>query len=284
MEQDQILENINKFPRWHYQFDLKGNLTPIFDPAVVNRHKERKLYFFDPLVQFCGGSLAGKRVLDLGCNAGFWSLAASLNGADYVLGIDGRSMHVDQARFVFDVHEVPAEKYQFILGNLFEQDFAAYGQFDVVLCLGLLYHVSKPILLMEKIDAISPDLLVIDTDLSVRPGSCFDIRHEQLDDPRNSVEYEMILRPTRQAVLDLVGQFGYHARVLKPEFASYEGSEVYRDIRRRAFICAKQSDLRSFPAPNESAQEFETRAKNIKEHSRPSLRRFLGKTRRRLFG
>jgi ribosomal protein L11 methylase PrmA len=41
-------------------------------------------------------------VLDLGCNAGFWSLAAIDAGADLVVGIDGRQMHIDQANLVFE--------------------------------------------------------------------------------------------------------------------------------------------------------------------------------------
>jgi len=75
IQDEEIRQKIASFPRWHYRFDLKGNLTPIFEERFANRHEQRKKYFFDPLVQLFGGSLAGKRVLDLGCNAGFWSLS-----------------------------------------------------------------------------------------------------------------------------------------------------------------------------------------------------------------
>src|SRR5918998_5027763 len=87
---EEIQKKIASFARWHYRFDLKGNLTPIYEPSWENRHEQRRKYFFEPLVQLFGGSLAGKRVLDLGCNAGFWSLAAAQAGCDYVLGVDGR--------------------------------------------------------------------------------------------------------------------------------------------------------------------------------------------------
>src|SRR5690349_25791 len=93
-------ERIAAFPRWHYEFDLQGEKTPIYDPTRRNRHLQRRKYFFDPLVQLAGGSLKGKRVLDLGCNAGYWSLLAAQAGADYVLGIDGRQMHIDQSNLV----------------------------------------------------------------------------------------------------------------------------------------------------------------------------------------
>ena len=102
MHDEEIKERIAGFPHWHYQFDLKGNLTPIFKKTHVKRHAQRKKHFFDPLVGLFGGSLEGKRLLDLGCNAGFWLLCAVPAGCDYVLGIDGRKLHVDQANFVFE--------------------------------------------------------------------------------------------------------------------------------------------------------------------------------------
>ena len=88
MDQEQIRQKIASFPRWHYQFDLAGNLTPIYREKWIIRHRERKRYFFEPVVDLFGGSLKGKRVLDLGCNAGFWSLNAAEAGADFVLGVD----------------------------------------------------------------------------------------------------------------------------------------------------------------------------------------------------
>ena len=61
-----LKQQVASFPRWHYELDLNGVRTPIFDPEHVNRHRQREQYFFAPLVRLCGGSLAGKRVLDLG--------------------------------------------------------------------------------------------------------------------------------------------------------------------------------------------------------------------------
>jgi 2-polyprenyl-3-methyl-5-hydroxy-6-metoxy-1,4-benzoquinol methylase len=142
MRDNEIQQKIASFPQWHYRFDLKGNLTPIFEEGFANRHAQRKKYFFDPLVRLFGGSLAGKRVLDLGCNAGFWSLCAARAGCDYVLGIDGRQMHVDQANFVFEVEGINDEKYDFIKGDLFRLDFRDLGRFDIVLCLDVYCEVA----------------------------------------------------------------------------------------------------------------------------------------------
>ena len=60
-----LVERIHSFERWHYQIELRGHLTPIWDETRINRHAQRRAYFMDPLVQHLGGSLGGRRVLGL---------------------------------------------------------------------------------------------------------------------------------------------------------------------------------------------------------------------------
>src|ERR671921_419459 len=54
MQDEEIRQKVASFPRWHYQFDLRGNLTPIHKKPRVNRHTQRKKHFFDPLVRLFG--------------------------------------------------------------------------------------------------------------------------------------------------------------------------------------------------------------------------------------
>jgi tRNA (mo5U34)-methyltransferase len=254
VEDIEIKERIESFPRWHYQFDLKGNLTPIFDPLNINRHLQRRGYFFEPLIRHLGGSLKGKRVLDLGCNAGFWALSAIEAGCDYVLGIDGRQTHIDQANFVFEVNGIDHSRYSFTSGDIFGLDFKEFGKFDIVLCLGLLYHVNKHILLMEKIDEVSEDILVIDTTLSTAQGSFLELRHEQRSDPRNALDYDLVMLPTKRAIFEMVELFGYSVIMLKPEFTDYTGATDFKNGVRRAFICSKRTSLSAFPSQIESLE------------------------------
>ena len=252
----EIKKKIDEFPRWHYQFDLKGQLTPIFDKTIIQRHARRKKYFFDPLVQFFGGSLKGKRVLDLGCNAGFWSLHAAQSGCDFVVGVDGRESHVRQAEFVFEVNGIDKSRYRFMQKDIFDLKPEELGTFDIVFCLGLMYHISKPVELMECISAVNKDILLIDTTLSPLGGASFQVAHEDLDEPRNAIDYELVLIPTRKAVVEMTRQFGYSTLVLKPSPQSdgdIEGEKNDRLGARRAFICAKSTSLTSFPAETDPA-------------------------------
>ncbi len=243
MTDTELRRRIHAFPRWHYRMDLRGIPTPLADPTRVNRHEQRRQYFFRPVVDLLGGSLRGKRVLDLGCNAGFWSLAAIDAGCEHVLGIDGRPMHVEQANLVFEASGIAPSRYDFRCANLFDVMADDLGSFDLVLCLGLLYHVSKPMSLLEWISRVNRDVLLIDTALSLLPGSAFEVRHEPTDDPRASCERDLVLIPTRSAVLDMVRAVGYDAVVLEPRFSSYAGAEDFACGARRAFVCSKKTSL-----------------------------------------
>ena len=251
MDAKMIAEKIASFPAWHYQFEIDGVKTPITQQYRVNAHSQRRRYFFDPLAELCGGSLEGKRVLDLGCNAGYWSLAATEHGCDYVFGIDGRQMHVDQANFIFEAKGIDKSRYDFAQGNLFEYDFGDLGRFDIVLCLGLMYHVSEPVGLMERIARVNDDICVIDTALSVAPGSYLRIRSESLGSRLNAADRELVVSPTKKAVVDIARTFGYAVAVLKPRFTDYQGAKKYREGRRKAFICAKKTSLSKISAPLE---------------------------------
>ncbi len=259
MQDEEIRQKIASFDNWHYQFDLRGNLTSVRGKNKVNRHKQRKRHFFDPVVQLFGGSLEGKRVLDLASNAGFWSLASVHAGCNYVLGVEGRQMHVDQANFVFEVEEVEEDRYDFLVGDIFETDLRQFGNFDIVLCLGLMYHVTKHVNLLEKISEVNDDLLVIDTTLSKASGSVLKIVRQNVENPLSALDYNLAMRPTRQAMRDLVEMFGYLVATLEPDFRdengkpNWVGGRDYKGGSRRAFVCSKKTDLSSLPVKVEPA-------------------------------
>lgn len=243
MTHEEIKSKIDSYPRWHYQFNLKGNLTPVFKSGHVNRHFERENYFIRPVVDLFGGTLKGKRVLDLGCNAGYWSKCVLDHGCDFVLGVDGREMHIDQANFVFEVNEFDKSRYKFKQGNIYEYDFQEDGPFDIVLCLGLFYHISKPMELLEIITRVNKDILIIDTGLSWKTGEFLEVRHDNLDEPRDAFDYELVFYPTKKAMLEMMRQFNYSAIMLKPRFRDYTGSLDYRRGSRRAFLGSRTTDL-----------------------------------------
>jgi SAM-dependent methyltransferase len=244
LERQQLEQRIAELGPWHYQFEFgDGVNTPIGNPAILNRHEQRRRYFFEPLLQVAGGSLKGKRVLDLGCNAGFWASQAIDAGADFLLGVDGRQRQIDQAELVFEAKGVDRSRYRFEVGNIFEHSFSE--KFDVVMCLGLMYHVAKPFELFELMAGAGAEILVIDTVISPANTSIFQVHQEPVEHWLLAVDYETVLLPSRQAVVDLAKQFGFETVPLALNMTDRAGMLEYYNERRLAFICAKNGGLDS---------------------------------------
>ena len=242
MQTQELQDRIAAFPRWHYRFEFDGDVsTPVVDLGKVNRHEQRRRYFFDALLQVTGGSLQGRRVLDLGCNAGWWTLQAVEAGADFVLGVDSRQMYIDQANLVFEAKGIDSTRYRFEQGDVFTHDLG--DGFDVVLCLGLMEHIAKPVELLERIAATGAELLVIDTALSGASSSFFEVSHIEEPDAHG----ELVLVPTRDAVIELAARSGYNAIALARNITDYAGMEDYRRLRRLAFICSRSASLQMLP-------------------------------------
>jgi SAM-dependent methyltransferase len=243
VRRDDIERRIASFPLWHYEFDLRGLKTPLHSPVLANRHAQRARYFFDPLVAYFGGSLKGKRVLDLGCNAGFWALKAIEAGCDFVLGVDARRSNIEQARLVFAAMDVPPDRFAFVVDDVLRLDTSGHPPFDIVLNLGLLYHVGKPIELLEVAAAVNSDVLLIDTVVSTLPGCCLELTSESTDSPLHAVNSELVVHPTASAVVEMTRALGYRTVILEPDLTDTTGCGDYTSAARRAFVCAKRSDL-----------------------------------------
>ncbi|MGI4744778.1 MAG: TIGR04290 family methyltransferase [Janthinobacterium lividum] len=140
---------------WFHNLDLCGVRTApdhfLFDfPAV-------KWASFRDHVP---ADLTGRTVLDIGCNGGFYSLEMKRRGADRVVAIDHDPHYLAQARFAAEVEGLDIE-----FGQLSVYDVAALGErFDVVLFLGVLYHLRHPLLALDLIHQHAcADLLVFQT-------------------------------------------------------------------------------------------------------------------------
>ena len=81
-------------------------------------------------------SLAGKRVLELGCGAGDLGQAFVDLGCN-VVSVDARPEHIAALRARYPSREVH-------LADLEQWDFSSLGRFDIILCFGVLYHLAAP--------------------------------------------------------------------------------------------------------------------------------------------
>jgi tRNA (mo5U34)-methyltransferase len=105
--------------------------------------------------------LTGRRALDIGCNAGFYSFELARRGAD-VLAVDVDEHYLRQARWAARELDLEA-RIEFRCAGVYELGALGLEPFDVVLFLGVLYHLRHPLLALEVVSAITGDLLVVQT-------------------------------------------------------------------------------------------------------------------------
>jgi tRNA (mo5U34)-methyltransferase len=94
------------------------------------------------------GDLTGQRVLDIGCNAGFYAFQLAARGAD-VLAIDMDEHYLEQARWAARELD-PKGRVAFRRMTVYELA-REREQFDLILFLGLLYHLRHPLLAIDAV-------------------------------------------------------------------------------------------------------------------------------------
>src|SRR5579884_2812159 len=108
-----------------------------------------------------GGSLHGVRVLDLACLEGMYALELARRGAE-VVAVEGREANLAKARFAADVLGLDVD---FRLEDVRHVDRERHGDFDLVLALGILYHLDAPDLLalVENLGELCRRALIVDS-------------------------------------------------------------------------------------------------------------------------
>ena len=149
---DRIRDRAHALGPWFHNMDLGGVRTApehfLGDYPMVKWQR-----FRDSLPS----DLTGKTVLDIGCNAGFYSMQMKRRGAARVLGIDYDEDYLAQARFAADVQGLDIE-----FRPMSVYDVGQLGErFDIVFFIGVLYHLRHPMLALDLIrEHVTNDVLV----------------------------------------------------------------------------------------------------------------------------
>jgi tRNA (mo5U34)-methyltransferase len=149
---EELKKKIEELGGWFQCFNLDGILT---NPANPN-YPEIRWRLIEPYVP---EDLTGRTVLDLGCNAGYFAIKMKQRKADYVLAIDNSPV-LRQAQFVSEYYGVSidykqVDVYEFVLKN--------QRKFDIVLFLGLFYHLRHPLLVLDRVAEIATEKLYFQT-------------------------------------------------------------------------------------------------------------------------
>jgi len=148
----QIRERVDALGPWFHNLDLHG--VPTAPSHFLGDYPKIKWRHFASAIP---EDLTGKSVLDIGCNAGFYAMEMKRRGAKRVLGLDAMDEYLRQARFAAEVNELDIE-----FRKLSVYDVGSLGErFDIVIFMGVLYHLRHPLLALDLIhEHVADDLLV----------------------------------------------------------------------------------------------------------------------------
>ncbi|MCB1882829.1 MAG: TIGR04290 family methyltransferase [Geminicoccaceae bacterium] len=147
---------------WFHNLDIEGVRTAPYHP--LGDYPAFKWRRFADLIP---ADLKGRTVLDIGCNAGFYAFEMKRRGAERVVGIDGDGRYLRQAAFAADALGLDVEFREL---SVYEVDKMG-ERFDLVLFMGVLYHLRHPLLALDLIHAhATSDLLVFQSLLRGEEG------------------------------------------------------------------------------------------------------------------
>ncbi|MGE0372612.1 MAG: TIGR04290 family methyltransferase [Gammaproteobacteria bacterium] len=150
--EERVRARIAELGPWFHNMRLKG--VPTAPEHFLGNYPAVKWARYADVLP---ADLRGRTVLDIGCNGGFFSMEMKRRGADRVLGIDFDEDYLAQARFAAEVEGLDIE-----FRRMSVYDVGALGErFDLVLFIGVFYHLRHPLLALDLVhEHVTRDLLV----------------------------------------------------------------------------------------------------------------------------
>lgn len=169
--------------RWHHSIDLGSGITTPGQDNSARKLQRLKL----------PASLAGQTVLDVGAWDGFFSFEAERRGAARVLATDSycwNGSHDWGGQRGFQLARTALQsKVEDREIDVLELAPEKVGMFDVVLLLGVLYHMRHPLLALERVASVTRGMAVVETVVDMlgtrRPAAAFYPGEELANDATN---------------------------------------------------------------------------------------------------
>src|ERR1700680_4967718 len=152
-----------KGPPWIYPWRLRdGSEVRVANAELPSIHRTRA-ELIEPRVRAALAAASPEATaLDLACNEGWLSHRLLEWGASRVVAVDVREKNLQRAAFMRDHFGIAPEVLQLRQADVFDIHPAELGTFDVVLVLGLIYHVEDPMGVLRLARACTNGVCVIE--------------------------------------------------------------------------------------------------------------------------
>jgi SAM-dependent methyltransferase len=152
---------------WFYRMSLPdGSTTPTTVPEEILAFHEHRRLIVDAVVERTFGTRwESLRVLDLACHEGYFASHLARRGAADVVGVDIRPENLQGAGLIRDAFEL--SNLRLVQRDVFDLEPGELGSFDVVLVLGLLYHVDDPMGVLRRARShLSTGICIVETQVA----------------------------------------------------------------------------------------------------------------------
>lgn len=150
--QEELQRRIIELAPWFHNLRIKGVETA--PDHFLGDYPSFKWRRFKDVIP---RDLTGRTVLDIGCNAGFYSLEMKRRNADRVVAIDTDPHYLRQAVFAATQAEVEIDFRQMSVYEVAQ----LHEKFDLVLFMGVLYHLRHPLLALDLLrEHVVKDLML----------------------------------------------------------------------------------------------------------------------------
>ena len=156
MTKDELIEFVDSYPSWFQRLHLGEDVYTMPQEALSD-------ITWEHLKKLLPENIKGKSVLDIGSNIGFFSYKLKEMGAKRVVAIDTDYFY--QAKEVSEI----------IDGGVNFKRLDAYKvstldeKFDIVLFMGIFYHLPDPFLALKLAASVCKEILIIETEV-IPPG------------------------------------------------------------------------------------------------------------------
>lgn len=158
---------LEREPRWMFPWRLGPEVvTPLIGPNLPSVHRTRMELMERPVREALAAAGPDATALDMACCEGWFAHRLLEWGAARVVGVDLREVNIRRAELIRDHFEIPAERLSFVQADIFELDLERLGSFDVVLVLGLVYHLEDPVGAVRRARAVTRSLCVLESQLT----------------------------------------------------------------------------------------------------------------------
>lgn len=162
----ELREELARQPNWMYPWPLPGGLRlTLLNPELESVHSTRA-ELIEPAVRDTLARSAEATALDLACSEGWFAHKLLDWGARSVVGVDIRPQNIRRAELMRQHFKIAPERLALQQANIYDLPISSDEQFDVVLLLGLVYHVEDPMGALRRARARTRTLMVVESQLT----------------------------------------------------------------------------------------------------------------------